>query len=330
MQWACVDPGYFLSRACSEGQLTSLHHTRNACDSSNGKRRKEDEKELVFMPCRSRISFATPVAKRTLPKPDDAEKPNGWTVNRYCQHVLDPDSMDRIGNHFVRPDAEHHHVDQPHNWKVKRYAGPQVARYVKDPYSDMIRPSRAPSVQKAKDQEWMKATGRSAPKAPEKESATDVPDGWNVPRYSAQFTRLASGQCSLSAQSNGSKVGGVSHGAPKERYEKKITSNNPFLEMKAAAIAADKKRAEAAGDGVDNPAGWTVNRYGTNLPGTGMTADQLMQADPLGRASVTANLWWGVPKAQAAQAAVKHAGFEGVSAAARENRGLPSRAKAPF
>lgn len=95
---------------------------------------------------------------------------------------------------------------------------------------------------------------------------------------------------------------------------------NPLAEMKKVAIRAEALRVARAGDGVDVPAGWSVQRYAPKV--AGLTADDLMKADPRGRPNLSANLWWGLPKDAAAAAVVKHGGAHAVAAATREGRRL--------
>merc|ERR1712216_766840 len=98
-------------------------------------------------------------------------------------------------------------------------------------------------------------------------------------------------------------------------------------------LAAVKKATAEFGDGVDVPDGWSVPRYAaqpvavhTNVPKkANVSADDMMKVDPRGRASLTTNVWWPLPKDAAGSAARRGiAGEDWQRTAVREGRRLSS------
>eukprot|EP00929_Paragymnodinium_shiwhaense_P108730 TRINITY_DN75062_c0_g1_i1.p1 TRINITY_DN75062_c0_g1~~TRINITY_DN75062_c0_g1_i1.p1 ORF type:complete len:359 (-),score=70.46 TRINITY_DN75062_c0_g1_i1:146-1222(-) len=348
-------PGYMLSRCVSDsgprGGLTSLYHTTVP----ETDKAAPDPFVLQFKPCNSRIVVDRPRAKRHFPEASQVEKPDGWSVPRYSTHVVAPELLDRealdpAGKRQL--DKTHEH---PPGWSVPRYAGPQVARYVSDPYSDFVRVSRGRKMKgyEAPGAEWAQATGRlprsdscpgasassssSAPGISKKPPGEEVPAGWNVPRYSPMFYKLQSQECSLECQAMGSHLAGVGdpHARQPHLPQSGKAPNNPLAVLKKAAIEASAKRAAEAGDGVDVPDGWKVPRYAaqpvavkTHVPKQAtVKADDMMKVDPRGRPACTTNVWWPMPK-ETADDAIKRgiAGEDYKRTALKEGRRLPSAA----
>lgn len=322
-------PGYFLSRSASDGKLTSLYGTSER-ETAASAHSDVEHGTVTHLPCRSVITAnPQPHAKRLLPKPEEVEVPYGWKVPRYSPHVLCPDKVKRAHlDKHTSPSSLPEDMEKPNGWSVKRHGGPQVARYVNDPYSSFVRPSRAVSERRPQNgDDWMQKTGRRGKE--EEDGTATKPDGWSVPRYSPMFTRLADPKSGLGNVACGSHYSGVSPGikrvppgSPSKDADKKENDPfapgcNPFIELKKAAIAAEQRRVARAGDNVDVPAGWTVDRYAKGLS---MGANELMKADPRGRPSITSNMWWPLPRGAAATAVDKHGGMDAARTAAQECR----------
>jgi hypothetical protein len=296
--------------------------------------------------------------RRLMPRPEDDPRPDGWSVPRYStrahafaetssevhhtgRYLLSDfrNQVEQVKTPTLGLDAEvEEQLEHPNGWTVPRYGGPQVARYVPDSYSSFVRPTRAPGVNRksAPGEKWMQATGRrrqrdSTSTTTLAEDGNSKPDGWAVPRYSPLFDHLSSEHCRYAGMAEGSALSGVSRGAPPKQIPDEDAKSsgpagkvsNPFLEMKKAAIRFEALRVAKAGDGVDVPAGWSVQRYAPKV--AGLSANEMMKADPLGRPSCTSNLWWGMPKDLCAKAVSRGSGgATAAQAAGRECRRLPA------
>lgn len=138
------------------------------------------------------VPMVAPRRNRRLLAEDNAT-PAGWKVPRYALHMtrkptvagnLDPrfqrqrDSCDTKSLDGHRPiPAMQEECDKPDGWSVKRYA-PHMQNFVSHPSFGWrgLRPSRASGSSQ-------RATSETMPET----KATDVPDGWRVPRYAVTF-----------------------------------------------------------------------------------------------------------------------------------------------